>query len=69
MLEFIVLTESGQMETEQQSLYRNFLAIGLAKVGKIDLALDQIDLILLTNLTTDEASVDGKLFLNTVSKI
>jgi len=61
------MTESSKLQTEQPSLYRNFLAIGLAKVGKVQIALDQIDLILLTNLSTEKDSVDGKIFLNTVS--
>ena len=66
LLEFLVSIESSHMKTEQPSVYTNILAIGLSQVGKVSIALDQIELILATKLSTDEESLDGKIFLKTV---
>ena len=69
LLEFLIDTEerSKQMERHQPSVYKNILAIGLSKLGKIEMALDQMDSILLTKLATNETSLDGIIFPNTVS--
>jgi len=44
------------------------MTIGLALIGKIDIALDQVDTILATSVSTEQNSFDGKIFIETVRK-
>jgi hypothetical protein len=44
------------------------MTIGLALNGKIDIALDQVDTILATSVSTEQNSFDGKIFIETVRK-